>query len=228
MSYKKIIKELEIVFEKESNNTNALKMEAYMKNHFSFYGIKSPDRKKISAPFLKELASNHKKDYVDISKILWNKKQREFHYVALEFLKRTYKEWDKKSIDLIEYLIITDSWWDTVDFIAAHLTGHYMKTFPSNFKLMEQWNQNKNMWIVRTSILFQLRYKENTDWKLLQKNILNHDTSTEFFIRKAIGWALREYSKTNPKVIIPFVNDNPQLSGLSKREALKWINHQSK
>ncbi len=224
MSFEKIIENLHQEFIKNENPYNAEKMSAYMQNKFSMFGIKSPQRKEIFKPFLKELKSSYLENYKEISLLMWHKDEREFQYCAIEFLQKSYKYWDENTIDLLRELNVQKSWWDTVDFIASHLVGHYMKTFSDDeYALMRDWNQDDDMWIVRTSILFQLRYKEHTNWDLLVENILRHEDSKEFFIRKAQGWALRQYSRIAPNEVLQFVRANPQLSGLTRREALKII-----
>lgn len=226
MGYKGIIEELEAVLEENENPQYAEAMSAYMKNHFSFYGIKSKPRQDLAKPYIKALLNDYKKDYWGIAEMLWDKGMRDFHYICIEFLKKTHKEWSMDTINLFRWLTVNHSWWDTVDFISSHLMGKYIQMFsPDDYSVMDGWNKDDNIWVVRTSLLFQLKYKEKLDWELLQKYILRHEYSNEFFIRKAIGWVLREYSKTNKDVVIQFVDDNPQLSGLSKREALKWLNN---
>ncbi len=225
MSYQLIIEDLIKEFELNKNDDQAKIMSAYMKNKFKFYGIKSPERKEISKSFIKILANDYGESYNEITRILWLENKRELHYVAMDFLLKTKKYWGINSINLFEFIIINKSWWDTVDFIATNLVGNYILKFhPDNYHLMRDWNKNRNMWIIRVSILFQLKFKEKTNWNLLQENILNHNDSTEFFIRKAMGWALREYSKKESNQVITFIEKNPDLSGLTRREALKWIN----
>lgn len=122
-------------------------------------------------------------------------------------------------------MITHNSWWDTVDMIAVHLVGGYLKQFPNEKeKLIEKWLKSSNMWLNRTAILFQLKYKENIDVYLLEKTIKANLNSNEFFINKAIGWMLREYTRTNSEWVINFVNEyENELSGLSKKEALRLI-----
>jgi len=132
--------------------------------------------------------------------------------------------WTKSSIKLIEHCIVHKSWWDTVDGIASDWLGTYFKQFNEQIILItSSWNKNSNIWLQRSSILFQKSYKKTTDTALLSSHILHLKDSKEFFIRKAIGWALREYSKTNPEWVIQFVTKN-KLSPLSEKEALKRIN----
>ncbi len=220
----KLFNELKKELIDHSNQENATKMKAYMKNHFDFLGIKSPERKKIARPYISELSKNYGEEFETITQKFWNQKQREFQYIGMVFLLRTKKHWKKNSLTFFKKCITQKAWWDTVDFLASNIIGNYMlKFYPDDFSKMEKWNQDKDMWIIRTSILFQLKYKEKTDWELLQKNILNHDHSPEFFLRKAMGWALREYGKRNPEKVLTFIQQNPQLSGLTQREALKHI-----
>jgi len=127
-----------------------------------------------------------------------------------------------------QFLIINKSWWDTVDYIASNLVGPYFRIYPEKIApVTSHWMESRNMWLQRTCLLFQLKYRGDTDTGLLTGFIEQLKDSKEFFIRKAIGWSLREYSKTNPEFVISFVRNN-HLSGLSEREALKWIQRKGK
>lgn len=134
------------------------------------------------------------------------------------------KKAEKERIDLYEYLIVNKSWWDTIDYSASNLVGVHFQKFPELIQpYTEKWMDSGNMWLQRTSLLFQLKYKKATDLELLTDYIHQLQGSKEFFINKAIGWILREYSKTNAAWVVDFVNSN-QLAPLSHREALKWLN----
>ena len=123
-----------------------------------------------------------------------------------------------------EFMIINKSWWDTVDMIASHLVGTHFKRFPGLIPAYtEKWMASGNFWLQRTALLFQLKYKKETDVELMSDLIKRLAGEKEFFIRKAIGWVLREYSKTDPEIVINFV-ENQQLSNLSRTEALKVNN----
>lgn len=216
-----LIKLINESFEAERDAVNAAKMKAYMKNQFDFFGIKSEKRKQIFKPFLHEV--NHIKpvDNEFFIKELWRAPQRELQYCAMEFLLKYKSNWQKDSILLIEYMIISKSWWDTVDFIASNLAGAYFKKFPDQLHAtFEKWNQSDNLWLNRSAIIFQLKYKNEVDTDLLSKAILRWSQSNEFFHQKAIGWALRQYAKYQPEWVINFVASN-ELKPLSKREALK-------
>ncbi|WP_310025687.1 DNA alkylation repair protein [Flavobacterium arsenatis] len=218
------IKNLEKVFQENSNPEDAVAMENYMKNHFSFYGIKTENRRLIFKTIWKEHQKEVAEKARNIAKELFSKSQRELHYCGIEILmKELKKKYQKEDISLIEFLIVTNSWWDSVDVIAKYLLGEYLIQFPDETeKVIEKFSNSENMWLNRSAILFQLGYKQKTDADLLFALCQKHSDSNEFFIRKAIGWALREYAKTNPSAVIRFVETN-NLKPLSEKEALKNI-----
>jgi 3-methyladenine DNA glycosylase AlkD len=120
-------------------------------------------------------------------------------------------------------MLLNKSWWDTVDHACTELISPYFKLFPEEInKITGKWNKSKNFWLQRSSIMFQKKYRKDTDTVLLAKYILAHAKSKEFFVQKAIGWALREYSYVDPKWVSDFVRKN-KLAPLSEREALKRI-----
>lgn len=204
------------------NEDDAIAMSSYMRNKFKFLGIKSPKRKEIFKEIFENFKNNKEIDKEFVVKF-FNNDYREFQYIAIDYLIKMKKYFLKDDIFFIKDLIITKSWWDTVDLIASNLLGEICKKYPS--LIDEQivfWINDENMWLRRSSIIFQLRYKENTNLEILQKSIESNIDDDEFFIQKAIGWALREYSKTDYKWVLNFIN-NHNLSKLSKREAEKYI-----
>ncbi|WP_299441987.1 DNA alkylation repair protein [uncultured Aquimarina sp.] len=220
------ISELISKFESNVNEENALAMEAYLKNLFSLYGVKAPLRKQLLKQTVQEYKSElSHKNIIPIVTNLYNKPKRELHYCAIEladkFLKKKYKI---QAIDFIKDLIITNSWWDSVDFIAKHILGNYLIQFPDEIgRIITMFSSSENMWLNRSAILFQLGYKDKTDATILFDICLEHKSSSEFFIQKAIGWSLREYSKVNPDEVVSFVT-TAGLKPLSQKEALKRIN----
>lgn len=209
-------------FEQNANTVNAEGMKAYMLNQFDYYGLKTPLRRKLSKEYFKQSLPPFT-DAEEIVKDCWQHPSREMQYIAVELLACYKKEWKKDTIKIIEYIITHKSWWDSVDHAATDLTGPYFKLFPEQTeKITGKWNRSSNIWLQRSSIMFQKAYKKETDKELLSKHILHLASSKEFFVQKAIGWALREYSKTNSGWVTQFVKNNP-LSPLSKREALKRI-----
>lgn len=210
-------------FEKNADMEIAISMKKYMRDKFEFFGIPSPRRKEIYKEFRKlyGLFPDDKKE--KILKWCWESPQREYQMFAMEFMNKTAKKEAREIIKLYEYMIVTKSWWDTVDFIAANMIGTYFKKFPEDIPVVSHsWLNSGNIWLQRSCLLFQLKYKSELDTKLLESFIFPLADCKEFFIKKAIGWILREYSKTNPEYVIQFVNDN-QLSNLSKKEALLWM-----
>ncbi|MDQ0218455.1 3-methyladenine DNA glycosylase AlkD [Peribacillus cavernae] len=194
-----------------------------MKDLFLFLGIKSPLRKELTKEFFLESGILKKDFQPGFVTMLWKKREREYQYVALDYLERSLKKLQKKDLFLMKELIITKSWWDTVDMLASKPVGKIAEDHPEVIiEEIEDWSVCDNLWLRRTSILFQLKYKESTDENLLYKYILRNADSKEFFIQKSIGWSLREYSKTNPESVREFIASNP-LARLSVREGSKYL-----
>ncbi|RLQ93436.1 DNA alkylation repair protein [Falsibacillus albus] len=206
----------------QANTENAPGMEKYMKNHFPFLGIKTPERKQILKDFWKETEIHKAPFDRDFLIAMWEKDEREYQYIALDYYGKYIKKRPKTDIDLIKYLLTHKSWWDTVDPLASNFAGPLAKNHPDLKETLKEWAKDDNMWLRRTAILFQLRYKSETDEKFLYETILKNNQSKEFFIQKAIGWALREYSKTNPDSVRSFIEGHP-LANLSVREGSKYI-----
>ena len=218
------IESLETAFQKESHPENAFAMAKYMRNHFSFFGIKTEERRLIFKSICKENQQEVSENSRAIALELYSKKEQELHYCALEILINQLKgNYKKEDIQLIEKLLITNSWWDSVDTIAKNILGDYLLEHPLEIEnIIERFSNSENMWLNRSAILFQLGYKQKTNFDLLKSECEKHKNSNEFFIQKAIGWALREYAKTNPQAVKNYVI-NTNLKPLSKKEALKNI-----
>lgn len=143
---------------------------------------------------------------------------------AQELVHKYIKDFKKGDIELLEYMVTHKSWWDTVDFIAANSMGTYFKLYPELRKqYVKKWLASDHMWLQRSALLFQLKYKDSLDEELMAYAIKALLGSKEFFINKAIGWSLRQHSRTNPKWVTNFVRSTPTLANLSKREALRLI-----
>ncbi len=212
-------------FQPHADRITAIPMEKYMRNKFSYLGIKSPARKELTRNFFKIKGLPSLTDLEQIVKELWDLPAREYQYFTLDLLGKMAKKVSIEFIDVYEYLIVTKSWWDTVDGIAPNLIGAHFKKNPTlRLPYSEKWIAAENIWLQRTAILFQLKYKTGTDVELLKKYILQRSGSKEFFVQKAIGWILREYSKTDAKTVFEFVETyKSELAPLSYREALKWL-----
>lgn len=218
------ITDLENNLRSHSDRENAIPMENYMKNNFDFLGIKTNERRAILKENCEKYKQEVKINYRAITWELFQKREREFHLCAIDiFIKEIKTKYVQEDIILIEKLIITNSWWDSVDTIAKYLVGGYLQSFPKNtFEVIERFSNSKNMWLNRSAILFQLSYKEQTNFELLKSECEKHKESQEFFIQKAIGWALRDYSRFNPNGLKSYVNST-NLKPLSQREALRNI-----
>jgi 3-methyladenine DNA glycosylase AlkD len=194
-----------------------------MRNQFAFFGLSAPERKQIQQAFLVNKYLPPKSQMSEIVKQLWQKEQREFQYFAQEFALKYSNRVERQDIELFAYMISHKSWWDTVDFIATKLVGNYFRQFPEQRDYyVQKWLDSQNIWLQRSAVLFQLKYKNDLDTELLTLIIKSLQPSNEFFINKAIGWILREYSRSNPAWVQDFVAQN-QLSKLSAREALRLL-----
>ena len=211
------------VFQEHADSERASEMAQYMKNQFPFYGIQKPLRTQLTKPFLTEARQGTWAEQQEVVRWLWQLPERENAYLALDLLYAIRSSWGEEVIDLLEELIVTRSWWDTVDLLAAKLTGAYFLQYPiARGERTAAWIGADNFWLQRSALLFQLSYKGQTDAELLFKYIRRVAHSREFFIQKAIGWALRQYSYTNPAGVRQFV-ESTALAPLSRREALKRI-----
>lgn len=220
---KAYVESLEAEFKDNQNPKIALEQKAYMRNQFEFYGIKTPIRRAVQKPFLDKQFLPKKEKLNDIVYELWNKPQRELQLFTQELVFCYSKKMEKNDIKLLEYMVTQKSWWDTVDFIATKPMGEYFKVYKEErYHRVNQWLASENIWLQRCAVLFQLKYKKDLDTELLSYVITHLLGSKEFFINKAIGWALREYSKTNLQWVIDFASKT-KLSPLSKREALRLI-----
>ena len=214
---------IQIQFNSVANPEKALALEAYMKNHFRFLGIPKP----IRAEETKILFSLYGKPSLEILDqlvpILWETPIREYHYFARECLFHQRKHFRESDIYLFESLMNVHSWWDSIDFISPNLAGSLCQKYPHLLiPTCQRWNMDDHFWIRRASLIIQLRYKQETQTELLFEMIRPLMHEKEFFIRKAIGWSLRELAKSQPEKVLSFVENNP-ISPLSKREALKHI-----
>lgn len=217
------INALRLEFEAHADSNIAAEQKAYLRDQFLFYGLKTPVRRTIQKPFLVKEYLPLKQKLEDLIIPLWNKPQREYHYFAQELTQKYIKQFEKKDIKLFEFMVLNNSWWDTVDFIAPKLIGEYFVKFPEQREpYVQKWLASKNIWLQRSCIIFQLLSKEKMDKEFLAYVIISLLDSKEFFINKAIGWALRDYSRTNPQWVLDFVSST-SLRPLSEREAIRLI-----
>ena len=220
-----LLKALQQQFITHAHVENSIGMAKYMKNQFQFYGIKTPLRRQLQKQLLKQMGLPAFAKIAPTVKQAYAQPQREFHYFACDLVNEYFNEIPASFIVTAEYMIVTHAWWDTVDGLSSKLVGHLVSTYPELAEVMDQWVHHDNFWLQRTAILHQLKYKDHTDVERLFHYCRCLSDSKEFFIQKAIGWALREYSKINAMEVEQFVN-NSTLAPLSQREAMKWIKKQ--
>lgn len=212
-------------YENNRDPVRAAQMKKYMKDNFEFYGIRTPDRRGMMSAHIKEFGLPDWRSIEEITRHLWEMEERECQSTVIDLLNRMKKNLGQNELPILEYLITTKSWWDTVDGLAGWLVGDIMKKYPEQIKpVTTRWMDSGNIWLQRSCLLFQLKYKKDTDLDLMFGFIEKLSDHRSFWIRKAIGWVLREYSKTDPQTVRQYIDAHPELSGLSRREALKVIN----
>lgn len=209
-------------FEKERNPEIAQQKKAYMRNKFEFYGLMAPELKVVQKEFWNEHGLPN--DIADFVVYCWSQDEREWQLFCMETVYRTRKFWPSNFHEIIEHMVLSKSWWDTVDYVSSNIVGHWYAS--SELKpdaIIYSWNQHSNFWLNRVSLIYQLKFKDQLNEELLFLYISAHTHQNEFFIRKAIGWALRQYSKTRPERVKWFL-DNNELKPLSVKEASKYFN----
>lgn len=201
---------------------------SYMRGQFEFYGIAAPGQRAIWRDATSDLPPPNERELVRVANTCWAEPQREWQYFACGYLRRHAPGKSSRLLPAVGKLIRTKSWWDTVDSLAAHTVGTIVAEHPEIASTMDEWSRSSDIWIARTAILHQLGYKSRTDSDRLFAYCLARAGDKEFFIRKAIGWALREYSKTNERAVRAFVHEHEDtLAPLSRVEALKWLNRRA-
>lgn len=199
-----------------------------MKSDLPFHGVRAPEVRSIARSVAREFPFGDREDWAAGVLEIWRgATHREQRYAATEIaIRPPNKRWlDADALPVIEEMIVTGAWWDHVDELAANHMGLMLRRDSAVVgPVMWEWATDEDMWRRRTSILCQLKFAQDTDLDLLTHAIEASMDSTEFFLRKAIGWALRQYAKTDPVWVVGYVDRwAEELSGLSKREALKNV-----
>ena len=217
MNVEELLENLKIV----ANPDDAVAMKTYMKNKFEFLGVKTPARRKLAKAFFKQQPDS----VIDWNFIneAWNNPYRELQYTALDYLETRKKLLIPSDLPRLKKLAQTKSWWDTIDFLDR-LVGSIIARFPETQEIILAWSCDEDIWLRRLDIDHQLLRKEETDTELLEKILVNNLGQTKFFINKAIGWALRDYSKTNPDWVRDFIERHrAEMATLSIREGSKYL-----
>ena len=223
-----LIAELRAGLKAAADPERAAGQQAYMKSAMPFYGVRMPEIRRLSRAAAEAHPSLSREAWLaTIEALWWQAERREERHAALELLaaKRYRQHASPALLDLLERLIVSGAWWDYVDPIAINQVGPLLRDHRTEIEPhLLAWSVGEDIWLRRSAILAQLKFKADTDWPLLQQFIEPSRESTEFFLRKGIGWALREYSKTEPDRVLNYVRTNRGvLSGLTKREGLKVL-----
>jgi 3-methyladenine DNA glycosylase AlkD len=217
------IEPLKEAFQEIFDPVRAEQMKGYMKGQFAFYGIPAAKRRRVQKEWFRKL--NAKAEPLDLEFVrgCWGEDEREFQYLAIDYLRLKQNELTGSHIPMLIDLVLTKSWWDTVDMLAAAILGGILQGEPELIdRYPDRWIEAENFWLRRTAILFQLKYREEMDFERLQGYCLKNQNEKEFFIRKALGWILREASKQNPEEAKTILSAG-DFSGLTIREASKYL-----
>ena len=209
-----------------ANASNAVQMQKYLKTSMPFYGVKSPILNEIVLEIKKTFLISNQEEYNVIITHIWEQSHREEKYISIKLARKWKKYITLDALHVYEKMIREGEWWDFIDPISVGLIGILLMKNRSKMSLiLDKWIEDENLWIRRSAILAHLKHKENMDQDKLFNYCLQCAHEKEFFIQKAIGWVLREYSKTEPEIVRSFIEDNASvLSNLSKREGMKWLN----
>jgi 3-methyladenine DNA glycosylase AlkD len=205
----------------------AVGMQAYMKTDMPFYGVQKPGRTSILRHLVKEFGPEDRTEYEELVLALWTLSHREEKYLAQAVAVRHKQFMTPESLPLYKQMITQGAWWDFVDETATHMVRHLIINYADDtWPTVDSWIDDEDMWLRRSAIICQVGAKEHTDPERLLRFCEKRAFEKEFFIRKAIGWSLREYAKTDPELVAEFaISHREELSGLSFSEATKHIGH---
>ncbi|MEU6210710.1 DNA alkylation repair protein [Streptomyces sp. NPDC047023] len=217
-----LLERLTAAYPAAADPARAADMAAYMKDVAPFLGIPAPLRRELSRTVTKNTPRPSEDDCAALALGCWRLPHREYHYFAVDYLRRHVGRCSSGILPVVRHLITTVPWWDTVDLLAAHTVGPLVAADPGLVPVMDDWIDGEDLWPVRTALLHQLGSKGATDAERLFRHCRRQAGHPDFFVRKAIGWALREYAKTDPGAVRAFVAaERSALSPLSVREALR-------
>ncbi|MGW1160010.1 DNA alkylation repair protein [Streptomyces sp. NPDC002513] len=217
-----VMERLTVAYAAAADPERAASMRAYMQDIAPFLGLTTPVRRALSRTVLAGTPRPDEADCTALALRCWALPEREYHYFAVDYLRRHVRQLSSGFLPVTRHLVSTVPWWDTVDALAAHVVGGLVAADPKLRNAMDAWIEDDRLWIARSALLHQLRHKEATDTGRLFAYCVRRSGHPDFFIRKAIGWALREYAKTDPDAVREFVaREGARLSPLSVREALK-------
>ena len=211
-------------FESHRDPFRAEGMSAYMKNRFPFLGINSPMRRQLAQIVLSGLPRPDHRDLADFARLCWERPEREYQYAAIDQLRKGSRRLPVSFLGELRWMIVTKPWWDSCDPLSGTVAGGIVRRFPESASVMEGWICDPILWLRRAALLHQLKWKESCDQDRLFRFCVLTMEEKDFFIRKAIGWALRQHARVAPDDVTHFLMEHrPRLSGLSFREAAKHL-----
>ncbi|MFK4541568.1 3-methyladenine DNA glycosylase AlkD [Streptomyces tendae] len=219
-----VLERLTAEYPAAADSERAAGMRAYMKDVAPFLGLTSPVRRSLARTVLTGVPRPDESDCAAVALRCWRLPEREYHYFAVDYLRRHVTHCSSGFLPVVRHLLTTVPWWDTVDLLAAHVVGGLVTADPGLTRDMDAWIEDEDLWLVRAALLHQLRRKEHTDTDRLFGYCVRQSGHGDFFVRKAVGWCLREYAKTDPDAVRAFVAEHrTRLAPLSVREALRTI-----
>ncbi|MFB7598053.1 DNA alkylation repair protein [Streptomyces sp. NPDC056160] len=219
-----VLERLTTAYAAAADPPRAPALRAYMKDVAPFLGLTAPVRRALSRTVLAGTPRPREADCTAIALRCWDLPEREYHYFAVDYLRRHVGRCSSRFLPVTRHLVTTVPWWDTVDLLAAHVVGPLVAADPRLRADMDAWIADENPWVARTALLHQLRYRQRTDSERLFAYCVRQGGHPDFFVRKAIGWSLREYAKTDPEAVRDFVaRERGRFAPLSVREALRNI-----
>lgn len=224
MTSRAFVDQIRRAFEAHRDAERAAGMARYLKDQFPFLGLPRPVYQALAKPIVSRLGKEPAERFLlDAAHRLWKLPEREFQHCAGDLLDRFHRRLSAAALGDCEHLLVTKPWWDSVDLITTRVVAPLVTQYPELRRDMDRWSRADNFWLRRAAIIHQLGYKRRTDTKRLFAYCSRNARDPEFFIRKAIGWALRQHARTDPDAIRAYVEAHPELSPLSRREALKHL-----
>ena len=218
-----LVARLRQAYEPAADPARAAGAAAYLRHQFAFLGLTTPERRRLTRTALAGLPAPDEAGLAAVARALWAQPEREFQHTGADYLRAHVGVAGAGFVEVVRELVTTRSWWDTVDTLAAHTAGPLVSRHPELVAVMDVWIGDDDIWLARTALLHQLTYRDRTDADRLFDYCRQRAGAREFFIRKAIGWALRSYAATAPDAVAGFVDATPALSPLSVREATKGV-----
>ncbi len=225
MNAKAYLDYLRATYAAAADHETGRQMAAYMRDQFLFYGLKTPVREALSRQVIAELGYPDVAWQPELCRLCFGEEKREAQYFVRDLLRSQVKRLEPEYLPLFEEFILTRSWWDTVDFLAPKLAGPILLRHPELIvPVTQKWIGSDSRWLQRSALIFQLDYKKHTRADLLFDYILRRADSKEFFVQKGAGWALRQYSRTDPDAVRVFLQKHAdRLAPLTVREGGKYV-----